>query len=142
MITYAIKKSVETAKRKGWDKTYWAFDLHETIILPNWKEGEIPTEFYEHALDVLRTISNRKDIVMIMYTCSHPPEIAKYLKLFEENGVHFDYVNENPEVLTVKYGCYDKKPYFNVLFEDKAGFNPLEDWLKVKLLLEEIKYEQ
>jgi len=23
-------------------------------------------------------------------------------------------------------------PYFNVLFEDKAGFDPEEDWAKVK----------
>ncbi len=24
------------------------------------------------------------------------------------------------------YGCYDKKPYFNILLEDKAGFVPEE----------------
>jgi len=47
-------------------------------------------------------------------------------------------VNENPEVLNLKYGCYDKKPYFNVVFEDKAGFDPMTDWLLVKGLLENI----
>jgi hypothetical protein len=34
-------------------------------------------------------------------------------------GLHLEYVNDNPEVTTEGYGCYDYKPYMNVLFEDK-----------------------
>ena len=128
MIIKAIAKAFETRKRKGWEKTYWAFDIHETIIKPNWQSGNIPRQFYPMAKEVLQFISKRQDIVRIMYTCSHPHEIEQYLAYFKEHDIHFDYVNENPEVINSGFGCYDRKPYFNVLFEDKSGFDAHEDW--------------
>jgi hypothetical protein len=85
------------------------------------------------AKETLQLISNRKDIVMILYTCSHPHEIEQYLKFFTENGINFKYVNENLDVATDLngYGNYDKKPYFNVVFEDKAGFDAEVEWAKI-----------
>ena len=122
-------------EKRGWDKTYWFFDLHGTIVKPNYKAGDIPKEFYPYAKETLQYLSNLKDIVMIMYTCSHPHEIEQYMTFFKENGILFDYVNENPEVETDLngYGCYDKKPYMNILFEDKSGFDPETEW---KLVLD------
>ena len=136
MITRAITKALHNARTKGWEKTYWAFDIHETMIVPNWQEGRIPTDFYPYAKEVLQLITQRKDVVRILYSCSHPHEIEQYLTFFQQHDIVFNYVNENPEVINVKYGCYDKKPYFNVIFEDKAGFDPETDWLLVKELLE------
>lgn len=139
MISNAIINNFEVALQKQWDKTYWAFDIHGTIIIPNYDNDEIPKVFYPNAEKTLRTISNRKDISTILYTCSHPHQIQEYLKYFENEGIIFDFVNENPEVATgqnTKYGNYDKKPYFNVLFEDKAGFNPMKDWFDVYDLLQ------
>lgn len=131
MITRAIKKAFAHAEKKQWNKTYWAFDIHETMIRPNWSVENIPTEFYPGAKEALQLISKRKDVTRILYTCSHPHELEKYLDFFRSHDIHFDYVNENPEVESKKYGYYEKKPYFNVLFEDKAGFEPMEDWPKV-----------
>lgn len=130
-IIKALDSAYKAKKTKGWDKMYFFFDIHATIIKPNYKYGDIPTEFYPHALDTLRLISSMDDICMIMYTCSHPHEIQQYVELFKNNGVIFDYINENPEVKTQEngYGCYDKKPYMNVLFEDKSGFDGETDWL-------------
>ena len=138
MITRAITNAVRIAKDKGWNKTFWAFDIHGTIIVPNWKNGEIPTEFYPGAAEALQLITQRNDITSFLYTCSQPEEIPEYVALFKNNNIHFDYVNENPEVNNEGYGHYDKKPYFNVLFEDKAGFDPIEDWPEVIKLLKEI----
>jgi hypothetical protein len=89
------------------------------------------------AKETLQFISKLPDIVMFLYTCSHPHEIVEYLQLFEKNGIHFKYVNENPEVSTNPngYGNYDKKPYMNVLFEDKSGFSGEDDWLEVYELM-------
>ena len=77
---------------------------------------------------------------MIMFTCSHPHEIEQYVKLFEANDINFHYINENPEVVTSidGYGCFDKKPYMNVLLEDKAGFDPDEEWEEIRLHIENI----
>jgi len=140
MISVAIKNAFEKAKSRNWDKTYWAIDIHETMIKPNWSVTTTPTEFYPKAKETLQYISGRKDIVMILYTCSHPHEIEKYIELFKNNGINFNHINENPEVENEKYGYYDMKPYFNVLLEDKAGFDPYKDWDEVynALLLQEV----
>jgi len=137
IINSILKNHFEIKEKRGWDKTYWFFDIHGTVIKPNYKANDIPTEFYPHAKEALQFISELDDIVMVLYTCSHPHEIEQYLKLFEENNIRFKYVNENPEVPTDinGYGCYDKKPYMNVLFEDKAGFDPNTEWNLVLLLL-------
>jgi hypothetical protein len=123
--------------KRDWDKTYWFFDIHGTILKPNYKAGNTPKDFYPLAKETLQYLSTLKDVVMILYTCSHPHEIQEYLTLFEANNIHFSYVNENPEVPTDinGYGCYDKKPYVNVLFEDKAGFDPESDWTGVLKLM-------
>jgi len=121
-------------EKRGWNYTYWAFDLHGTIIKPNYEAGNIPTEFYPYAMEVLQMLSKRDDVCMYIYTCSHPHEQAQYIELFKGLDIEFKWVNENPEVPTdnTGYGYYEDKPYFNVLFEDKAGFDPEEDWEDVR----------
>lgn len=131
MIIKAIKKAFDQAELKKWDKTYWGIDVHDTIIIPNYEHGNIPTEFYPNAIEALQLISKRSDISRILYTCSHPNEIEVYLELFKTHDIHFHFVNENPEIKNHGYGCYDKKIYFNVLIDDKSGFDPYTDWQKI-----------
>lgn len=112
----------EYKAKRNWDKTYWFFDIHGTILKPNYSYGNIPTEFYPYAKETLQLLSTNPEIEMILYTCSHPHEINEYVELFKKSGIKFTFINENPEVKTQPdgYGCYDKKPYMNVLFEDKS----------------------
>jgi len=132
-ISASIIKAFVDKKKRGWSKIYIGVDIHGTILKSNYEVGNPPKEFFPKALETLQYISQMPNIVMFLYTCSHPHEIEEYLKLFEENGIKFQYINENPEVETdnAGYGCYDKKPYFNVLLDDKAGFNPLVDWEEI-----------
>lgn len=130
-IIKAIKKNEERSLEKKWDKTFWCIDIHDTFIKSNYKSGEIPTEFYKDSIEVLQYLSKRNDICLILYTCSWPNEIQQYLDLFESKEIKFKYVNENPEVLSTGYGCYDKKMYFNILMDDKAGFDPYTDWKEI-----------
>lgn len=145
----SIIKALENLKvikvKRGWDRTFWAIDIHGTLIKPNYTADEIPTDTYEHAIDCLKILSDDPSVCLILYTCSHNHEILEYLEFFKSKGVNFEYINENPEVKTDLggYGCYDKKPYFNILFEDKAGFDAETDWLRVKgWLLHEIEAEK
>ncbi|MBT1696970.1 hypothetical protein KK083_08805 [Fulvivirgaceae bacterium PWU4] len=135
MITKAITNCLQNAAIKGWAKTYWAFDIHGTMLYPTFQSGVLSTKFYPHVKEVMQLLSKRSDIVLILYTCSYPHEIVEYLKYFEGHGIHFEYVNENPDVCAGAYGHYDRKFYFNILFEDKAGFDPLTDWKLVYDLL-------
>jgi hypothetical protein len=135
MISKAIKNCLSQASLKGWNKTYWAFDIHGTILRPTFKTGVVSTEFYPLAKEVMQMLSKRDDIVKILFTCSYPEEIVTYVKYFSEHDIHFNYINENPEVCAGAYGHYERKFYFNVLFEDKAGFDPMTDWADVLNLL-------
>jgi hypothetical protein len=136
MIIKAIENCMLHAKRRNWDKTYWAFDIHGTMIKPNYKTNEIAKEFYPYAIEVMQVLSKRTDIVRILYTCSYPHEIEQYVQHFKTHDIHFDYVNSNPEVADGGYGYYKDKFYFNVLFEDKAGFDGDTDWLLIRKWME------
>lgn len=137
MVTKAINKFYEQKKLRNWEIGYWAFDIHGTILKPNYELGNIPSQFYPMAKETLQLISKFKDITMLLYSCSHPHEIEEYLKLFKENDINFTWVNENKDVTTniYGYGNYDKKPYMNVLFEDKAGFDADNDWQEIYSLM-------
>ena len=138
MITRAIENCLRNAKARLWEKTYWAFDIHGTILKPNYKPNEISREFYPFAIDVLQILDKRKDIVKILYTCSYPIEIEQYVDLFSQHQIYFDHINQNPEVANGGYGYYQDKFYFNVLMDDKAGFDGETDWRAIKKLLETI----
>lgn len=135
MITRAIENAFRHRKERGWSKTYWAFDVHGTILIPNHRRDVISTEFYPYALEVMQLLSKRTDIVRILYTCSYPNEIEQYLDFFKKYGIHFHYVNSNPEVADGGYGYYKEKFYFNVLLEDKAGFSGDTDWKDILTVL-------
>ena len=104
MISKAIENCLHQARIKSWPKTYWAFDIHGTILKPNYKRNEISREFYPHAKEVLQKLNIRKDIVRILYTCSYPHEIKQYLEYFAQHDIYFDYINENPEIADGGYG--------------------------------------
>lgn len=122
MLIEALEKSIENAKRKKWNKIYIAVDIHDTIVHGNYIADVLPTDFLFGAKETLKYLSKRNDICLILYTCSHPHEIIKYLKFFKDRDINFQYVNENPEVPNNALGCYDDKMYFNILLDDKAGF--------------------
>lgn len=128
MIRRAIANCLRHARERGWSKTYWAFDIHGTILKPNFQRNAISTVFYPYAREAMQLLSRRTDVVRILYTCSYPDEIERYIEYFRSHDIHFDYVNENPEVDSGGYGYYADKFYFNVLFEDKAGFDGESDW--------------
>lgn len=123
-----IKREYYHMKERGWDRIFLFFDLHGTVIKPNFQEGNVELDYYPYAKETLQLISDRDDLDLNIYTCSHEHEIIEYQRLFKLDGINFKYVNENPDVPTNGYGNYDTKPYMNVLFEDKAGFFGETDW--------------
>lgn len=133
-ICDAFENAFENSKNRGWDYFYVFIDLHQTVLYPDY-DKKFVSDFYPHAIQALQTMSNRPDMKLIIYTCSHPEEIEEYKTLFEINGIEISYVNENPEVVGTNYGDFTKKPYMNVLLEDKAGFDAEEDWRKIIKML-------
>ena len=146
MIYKWIDKMFHHAFEKEWFITYWAFDIHGTILKPNYRKDNKDAildgkdvVFYPWAKETLQLISKRKDIVMIISTSSYPEEIECYQKVFKENNIIFKYINENPEIDSSKgnFGYYKDKFYFNVLLEDKAGYDPETEWYQIYSLLKQ-----
>jgi len=139
-ICFVIRRLFDHSFEKQWYEKYFAFDIHGTITIPDYRKTDKSViEFYPFAKETLQLISKRDDIKMIVSSSSYPDELDTYLKSFKKNDIHFDYLNENPEITHSKgsFGYYQKKYYFNVMFEDKAGFRPYDDWEAVyNLMLE------
>jgi len=131
-----MEEMFEHAKKKQWYETYHAFDVHGVISQPDYRKTEkVGQEFrinyYPWAKETLQFLTkNRPDMILFIYTSSYPEEIKRYMEQFEKDEIHFKFVNENPDISDVKgsFGCYDKKPYWNSIWEDKAGFKPFKDW--------------
>ena len=137
-ITKAFSAAFERKILKNWEKIYVAVDIHDTILKACYEEKE-EYDFFPHALQALRMLSERNDICMILWTACHPGPLADYLARFEEEGIHFDYVNCNPEVSNTELNNFDNKLYMNVGLNDKFGFEGEKDWQAVIDVLE--KYQ-
>lgn len=129
-IMNRVKLLFEHAEQKQWYETYWAIDVHGTITIPDYRKIVKVAEYYPYAKETLQLMSSRDDMILIMATSSYPEEIEIYNNQFKNDGILFKYINENPEISNERgsFGYYKNKYYFNVLFEDKAGFNPTRDW--------------
>jgi len=133
MIIKWIEKMFNNAFKKEYYETYWAIDLHGTVIKPDYRIDKIEVEFYPWAKETLQLMTKRDDIIMIMFTSSYPREIEFYNNIFKENDIHFNYINGNPEISSYQgnFGYYVKKFYFNVLMDDHAGFDATTEWEQI-----------
>jgi hypothetical protein len=75
---------------------------------------------------------------LILYTSSHRDSIDDILSWLKKQGIVFDYVNCNPECEDNGLCCFRDKFYFDVMLEDKAGFNGDSDWTGIKGTLMEL----
>jgi len=126
-ILKVINSAFERQRERGWHYIYIFIDIHGTIFPSSYDKPE-EYEFYPYAKETLQYLTKREDIKIGLYTCSYPHEIAKYLAFFDRNDIKFDFINKNTDEQNTSYGYFNDKTYFNVLLEDKAGFEPEKDW--------------
>ena len=119
----AIIKAYRIASERGWEYVYVLVDAHDTICESNYKDAEAP--FYPQAIKYLKLICAFPEIYPVLWTSCYPEEGPKYIKRLAAAGVFFKGLNETP-VENTKTGDFRKKPYFSILIDDKAGFDPAE----------------
>lgn len=134
-IAKAFDVAFNRKAEKNWEKIYVIVDIHDTILRACYEQQET-YDYFPHARQALRQLSRRKDICLILWTACDQDKLAAYIRHFEQNGIHFDYANENPEVGNTELSCFDHKLYFNVGIDDKFGFDAHTDWLEVKRALQ------
>lgn len=137
MKNMSLKKAIADAfalkKERKWDKIYFAVDLHGTIIVPG---RNIAFQPYPKAAACLKYLSSRKDIVLILYTGTHESMLVDFKVWCTCSGIVFPYINSNPECGNTHDGDFARKMYFNLLLDDRAGFDPETDW---DIVLKEVK---
>jgi hypothetical protein len=122
-----IKRAFDKARSRNWALMYWAIDIHETILRPTYST-EWSTEFYPNAKKALQLLSKRRDCKLILWSSMTNSQIPDYLQFFEDNKIIFDHVNGNCDVRDTKYASFKEKFYFNVLIDNKAGFDAETQW--------------
>lgn len=145
-----IRSRIKRAHEKGWNKLIIAVDLHDTIISSDrfneyCNDSETTgsvgdaalISIYPKAKEVLRILSNRKDIQLVFYSATDYAELKEISTAFEQIGVLIDVYFEEPKEKFYQQ-AFDNKPCFDILLDDKAGFDPKKDWRKVEKHLRKV----
>ena len=126
-IIRTFDTAYEKFQRKGWDRLYVVVDIHDTIFKSCYYDKE-EYLYFPAAREALRLLSNRDDIILILWSSSYTVNIFKYIDRLEKDKIHIDYVGENPEVDDTRLASFKSKFYFNVGIDNKFGFDPESEW--------------
>jgi hypothetical protein len=76
---------------------------------------------------------------IIIWSSCYDRDLDKVWAMFKEHGITPQYFNENTAVENTATGDFERKFYFSVLLDDKAGFDPDVDW---KIVVDQVKEER
>lgn len=136
MITEAVKGAYKKMYDRKWNKIYYLVDLHETVFCNNY-EG-LAINLYPDAIEGLQYLCTLPETRIILWSSVYEEDKQTYVDILKKHDIKVDAFNINPFEKNTKVGCFDEKPYFSVLIDDKAGFIP-SDWIKIKKLVEKIR---
>ena len=122
MIHNAIRNAYAKFDTRNYDYLYLALDIHGTCADSDYHN--VSSSLYNVAIKPLQVISHLPEVKIILFSCCHPHDFESYFKLFQQNDIKISYFNSNPEIPNTKMGCFDLKFYYDVIFEDKGGFDP------------------
>lgn len=131
---------VELRPKRNWKTIYWMVDVHGVIIPGSWKTKMVGDNLPENDFhfiapeckEVLQWISKRDDQKLILWTSSYERELLNLYEWLKSHDIWVADFNMNPFEENTDYADFSKKPYFNILIDDKAGFEPEKDWAAVK----------
>lgn len=136
-ISKLFENTKATASKKGWDKVFVLIDVHETIMKSDYTNDSTIFQYYPDAIECLQLMSVNPFYNLILWTSTSDDRANEYKNAFQKEGhIVFDQFNENKEVANTDYADFSKKPYFNIIIDDKAGFDATTDWTELKNHLE------
>ena len=138
MNVFNIDRTYKEMARRNWDTIYVCVDVHDVILEGKYNRLNVGAAYMPGALEVLRRWTEHSYIKLILWSASHEDATASVLDGLTQEGVRFDYINENPECPNNELCDFSKKLYFNILLEDKAGFEGETDWILIKQELQRL----
>lgn len=97
-----------------------AFDFDDTVFDYHNLGDEFPK------LEDILKLCKKNNFKLILFTANENEKLEEIIKYCKEKGFEPDYVNENPIMKT-------RKPYYNILLDDRAGLNDAYQTLKTTL---------
>lgn len=108
-----------------------AFDFDNTIF-----------DFHNLGLEVKDTIDllkrcSEEDFTMVLFTSNEDEKRLQWMRKYCHHfGIRVDYINESPIIMNTR------KPYYNILLDDRAGLQEAADTLNSVLNLIEINRDE
>ena len=138
MNVFNIERAFRQKEERNWDYVYWAIDIHDTIFAGMYASDQ-DYDPSEQCVEVLKWISDRSDCKIILWTSSYATDAEKVIQYFNDNhGIEIDFINTNTDCGSTKLADFETKMYFNILLDDKAGFEMESDWSRIKFELQRI----
>lgn len=126
-IIKAIEKAYKKAEERGYERIYYAIDVHDTILKSNYENGGY--EFVnEDAKKCLQMLVYFNEVRIILWSSLYDQQKSEIMQFLADHGIYFHSFNENPMEPDTEYAKFSEKFYFSVLLDDKAGFDPDTDW--------------
>ena len=123
----ALVDAYDKMAQRGWDTIYWAIDLHGVCLKSNYEQGGYAW-VNEKAVEALKLISSLPESKIILWSSVYKREMFSILDFFYDEGIKIYGFNANLHEGNTRVSCFDQKFYFSILLDDKAGFDPDEDW--------------
>ncbi len=128
-----IRRTFEMKPIRGWKRLYVLVDVHGVIIPGSFHRKNDLRFITEDCKEVLQWMTKREDFRIILWTSSRPSEIDTIVKWLKRHKIEVDGLNTNLDTFPMnEYSDFSFKPYFNILIDDKAGFEPATDWKAIK----------
>lgn len=141
-IYSAIEKQYKKMAERKWDKMYWAIDIHDTLIPSTyaavrvWEDGVATYPGVQAMLGLIMDCPENHIILWSSLPGSGPTGMVAHKKaLFPIERWARVQLNENRLERGNEYADFSQKFYFNVLLDDKAGFDPSVDIQAVMLAI-------
>ncbi len=135
-ITQLFNEAWKKKEKRGWQYVYIMVDLHGVVLPSNYHSSNDLRFINSYAEKCLRYLSDADDVILILWSSSHETEIEAVRLWLLQKDIGFNYVNENPLEKNTNYADFSKKPYFSIVLDDKAGFDPDVDWQELATWIE------
>jgi hypothetical protein len=120
-------REIDKAISRKWDSIYIVIDNHGVLCESTYSDEIIPIEASYAPLRIME--EHFPMIKKIIWSSTSEPQLSNIIARFTDHGVSFVAINENPEV---SGDNFKGKLYFNILLDDKAGFDPDVDWADIE----------
>ncbi len=127
-IIKAIQAAELKKKERGYEFIYWCIDVHGVILTPTYDLYNRNAQYYTYALETLKVISDDPANKIIIWTSSHEGAAHSVIDGLKDHDIHVRYLNCNKDYDKTDLCDFTYKFYFDILLDDKAGFEAETDW--------------